>query len=102
MENEKQIITTRILRLYPNGSCPGKYYGTAKLHKISENDTVDELPIWLLVSHIGTATYNLAKYLGKLLSPLSQSEYTIKDTKQFVEQIRTKQVPDACYYWLQT
>ena len=63
--------------------------------KISENDTVDELPIRPIVSNIGTATYNLSKYLAKLLSPLSQSEYTIKNTKQFIEQIRMKQVPDG-------
>ena len=29
------------------------------------------------------------------MSPLSQSEYTIKNTKQFIEQIRMKQVPDG-------
>ena len=40
-------------------------------------------------------TYNLAKYLAKLLSLLSQSEYTIKKTKQFIEQILMKQVPDS-------
>ena len=69
------------LCLYPSGSCPEKFYGTAKVHKISENDTVDELPIRPIVSNIGTATYDLAKYLAKLLSPLSQSNYTLKNTK---------------------
>ena len=65
------------------------------MHKIAENDTVDELPIWPIVSNIGIATYDLAKYLAKLLSPLSQSKYTIKNTKQFIEQIHMKQVPDG-------
>ena len=65
------------------------------MNKISENDTVDELPIRPIVSKIRTATYNLSKYLAKLLLPLSQSEYTIKNTKQFIEQIRMKQVPDG-------
>ena len=65
------------------------------MHKISENDTVDELPIRPIVSNIRTVTYNLSKYLAKLLLPLSQSEYTIKNTKQFIEQIRMKQVPDG-------
>ena len=81
------------LRLYPSGSCPGKLYGTAKVHKISENNKVDELPIRPIISNIGTATNDLSKYLAKLLSPRSQSEYTIKNTKLFVEQIRMKQVP---------
>ena len=74
------------LHLYPSGSCPGKFYGTANLRKISENNTVDELPIRPIVSNIGTATYNLAKHLAKALSPLSQLKYTIKNTKQLVEQ----------------
>ena len=38
------------------------------VHEISENDTVDELPIRSIVSNFGTATYDLAKYLGKLWS----------------------------------
>ena len=63
---------------------PSKVYGTAKVHKISENDTVDEIPIQPIVSNIGTATYHLSKYLAKLLSLLSQSEYTINNTKQFI------------------
>ena len=33
------------------------------------------------------------KVLAKLLSPLSQLEYTIKNTKQYIEQIGMKQVP---------
>ena len=92
---KNRLSPQEYLRLYPSGSCTDKFYGTAKVHKISENDTVDELPIRPIVSNIGTATYNLSKYLAKLLSPLSQSEYTIKNTKQFIEQIRIKQVPDG-------
>ena len=65
MEYEKQIIATRI-HLYPSGSCPGKFYGTAKIHNISsENDTADDLPIRPIVSNIGTATYDL---VNKILS----------------------------------
>ena len=66
------------IRLWPSGSCPGKFYGTAKVHKRSWNDTVDELPIRLNVSNTGIVKYNLAKYLARLLCPLSQSEYTIR------------------------
>ena len=31
--------------LYPTGSSPGKSYGTAKVHKLSINSTVEELPL---------------------------------------------------------
>ena len=54
-------------RLYPTGSCPGKFYGTIKIHKILPTDNVDKLPIRPIVSNINTSTYELAKYLTKLL-----------------------------------
>ena len=62
--------------LYPSGSATDKYYGTAKKHKIQVSGTVDDLPLRLIISNIGTASYHLAKSLAKLLSPLSKSEYT--------------------------
>ena len=75
-------------KIYPIGSAPGKFYGTAKIHKLSPNDTINELPLIPIVSNISTAAYNLSKYLYKLLSPLSESEYTIKNTKYFGEKSR--------------
>ena len=51
--------------------------------------------MWPIVSNIGTATYDLAKDLAKLLSPLSQLEYTTQNTKQLVEEICLKQVSDG-------
>ena len=80
-------------KLYPTGSNPGKFYGTAKVHKISNDGTVNELPLRPIVSNIGTATYELAKNLAKLLSPLSHSEYTIKSTKNFIENIKNRKIP---------
>ena len=54
---------------------------------------MDQVPIRPIVSNIGTATYQLAKYLAKLLSPLSQSKYTVKSTKDFIEKIRNINLP---------
>ena len=79
--------------IYSTGSCPGKFYDTAKVHKLPGNGNVDQLPIKPIVSNIGAATYQLAKYLAKLLSTLSQSQYTIKSTKDFIEKIRNVNVP---------
>ena len=82
-------------RLYPSGSAPGKFYGTAKLHKISINDDVDKLLIRPIISNIGTPTYQLAKYLAKHLSPLANSEYTVTSTKDFIEKIKNVKVPNG-------
>ena len=78
------------LKIYSVGSASGKFYGTTKVHKLSPNDTINELPLRPVVSNIDTTTYDLSKYLAKLLFPLSESEYTIKNTKYFIEKIKKK------------
>ena len=69
-------------------SNPSKFYGTAKIHKLSYNDTIDQLPLRPIVSNIGAASYCLSKYLAKLLFPLSQSEYTVEKSKEFIQQLK--------------
>ena len=81
-------------KLYPTGSSPGKFYGTAKIHKLQPNQGVDELPLRPIISNINTATYELARYLAKVLSPLSQSDYTVSSSKEFTEIIKLKSIPD--------
>ena len=73
-------------QLYPTGSCPGKFYGTAKIHKLKNGDGIDKLPLRPIVSNIGTATYQTAKYLAKLLAPLNTSTYSIGSTKDFLKE----------------
>ena len=45
-----------------------------------------------IVSNIATTTYHLSKYLAKLWSQLSETEYTIKNTKYFVEKIKEEHI----------
>ena len=42
--------------LYPGGSCPSKFYGTAKVHKLFQNSTADDLLVPPIISKIGSAT----------------------------------------------
>ena len=79
-------------KLYPTGSYPGKFYRNAKVHKLSTNN-VDDLTLRPIVCNIGTTTYETAKYLVSLLAPLSKSEFTIKNTKEFVKYIQKQKVP---------
>ena len=83
-------------RLYPTGSLHGKFYGTAKRHKLKNGSSVDDLPLRPITSNVGTASYHLAKYLAKLLSPLSKSQYTVNSTKEFINMIKNETVPSAC------
>ena len=90
----KSIFTEQeYKKLHPTGSCPGKFYGTTKIHKIPVNGNIDDLPIRPILSN--TATYNLAKYLTKLLAPLRESEYIIKSAKNFIGKVKSKEVPNG-------
>ena len=82
-------------RIYPTGSSPGKLYGTPKIHKLSDLDGIKKLPIHPVISNLNTATYHIAKYLAKLISPLSTSEYTVSSSKEFMTTIKNVQVPSG-------
>ena len=82
-------------RLYQTGSSAGKFYGTTKRHKLKNGNSVDDLPLRPIISNVGTASYRLAKYLAKLLSPLSRSQYTVNSTKEFINMIKNETVPSA-------
>ena len=75
-------------KIYLTRSLPGNFYGTAKLHKVSNKSTVEHLPLRPIISNIGTATYDLVKYLAQLLKPLSESQYTIKNSKTFTKRLK--------------
>ena len=75
-------------KLYPSGSAPALIYGTAKMHKFSSSDSFPNLR--LIVSFIRITSfisYNLARFLSDLLSPLVLDDYSCKDTFYFVTQM---------------
>ena len=57
---KNKLSSKEYLNIYPTGSSPGKFYGTAKKHKLTPTETIDDLPICPIISNIGTALY-LAK-----------------------------------------
>ena len=92
-EIKRNLTDQECKRLYPSGSGLGKFYGTAKLHKSSINDGIDKLPIRPIFSNTGALTYQLAKNLAKLLSPLANLEYTFTSAKDFIEKIKNVKIP---------
>ena len=80
-------------KIYRTGPSPRKFYRTAKLNKVPNNSTVEDLPLRPIISNIGTATYDLAKYLAQLLKPLSELQYTIKDSKTFTKRLKKIRIP---------
>ena len=72
--------------MYPSGFAPSRIYGTRKMHKFSPSDSFPKLhPI---VLSIGTFSYNLARFLCDLLSPLVPNDYSCKYTFSFDSQIK--------------
>ena len=48
-----------------------------------------------IISNIGSATYETAKYLNNLLSPLGRSQHTLLNSKEFVERIKAERIPSG-------
>ena len=71
---------------------PGKLYATAKAHKFNSLDdiTVDNLKFRLIISQIGTYTYNASKVISQYLKPLCENEYKISDTQTSASMINNQ------------
>ena len=83
LRKKKSKFTEReYYQLYPTGSNSGKFYVTVKVHKLKAGDTVRLHPV---DSSFDTASYKLAKYQVKMLSPLSKCKKLCKvqSTKQY-------------------
>ena len=69
-------------KLYPTGAVSPKFYGLPKVHKPG-------IPLRPIVSSTGTATYNTAKELARILKPLvGSSIHHVQNTRDFVEQMK--------------
>ena len=76
--------------LHPSGSGPGKLYGLCKVHK-------DGYPMRPVVSMIGTAEYQLAKYLDEWIKPHIPSTYMLNSTQHFLTKINEVPVEEGDY-----
>ena len=90
---KSHLSNQEYMRISPTGSAPGKFYGTVKKHKIPINGTINILSLHPIISNIGTASYQHAKYPAKLLSPLSTSEYTVANNTEFINPIKRMNIP---------
>ena len=46
-----------------------------------------------IISNVGTATYEIVKYLNKLLTPLSKSDHNILNTEDLIRRLRDETIP---------
>ena len=76
-------------KMYPTGAVSPKYYGLPKIHKAGT-------PLRPIISSTGTATYNTAKELARILKPLvGTSIHHVQNTRDFIEQIKDVRLKDG-------
>lgn len=90
LKNNKYLSKEDYKWIYPKSSRPGLFYGTAKLHKLKENDNVENLPLRPIVSNVRTATYETARYLATFLSPTTLSKY---NSFELIKSIKNIKIP---------
>ena len=75
--------------MYPTGAVSPKYYGLPKIHKAGT-------PLRPIISSTGTATYNTAKELARILKPLvGSSNHHVQNTRDFIEQVKDVRLRDG-------
>ena len=79
-------------KIHSTGAQPARLYGLPKIHK-SKTDPKYR-PILSMPNAYCT---KLTKYLDSLLKPFIPTEFSIKDTFDFVEKIRQFQLPERNY-----
>ena len=93
LERNMQHVLTKIKchleekeykKLYPMGSKPGSFHGTANVHKLKIGIGLKQLTARPIISNIGIANYETAKYLKTLLTPSTKSQYNILTTDNFI------------------
>ena len=79
---EGGIGETTYKKLYPTGATIPKYYGLPKVHK-------EDTPLRPIVSSIGSATYETAKELSRILKPLvGRSTHHVRNNQDFIQSIQ--------------
>ncbi|XP_072025382.1 uncharacterized protein [Amphiura filiformis] len=74
-------------KIYPTTEEVPKIYGTPKIHK-------PDAPLRSIVSSMGSLTYNAAKVIADILSPLvGKAEHHIHNSGEFVDKIKNLEVP---------
>ena len=74
--NRNEITKDQYDNIRPVSTKPARAHGLPKIHK-----TFDSLPSFRpIIDTTGTAYQPVAKYLTKLLNPLTTNEFTVKDS----------------------
>ena len=74
--------------MFVSGSRPGFFYGLPKIYK-------PNAPLRPIISGVGTFSHPTAKFLAKLLLPLTKNDSILKDTFDFVNRLKATTLSSA-------
>ena len=87
LKNKNAISDEIYNKLSPISSKLGTFYGSSKVHKHFINGLP---PFRTIISAIATLTYKPAEFLVPVLSDITQSEFIVKGSFTFVDEILTQ------------
>ena len=79
--SKPQLDTKLYYKLHSTDATSATFYGLPKIHK-------ENVPLRPITSLIGSSTYELSKYLARVLSPLLNNKYSVKNSQTFAQKIR--------------
>ena len=62
------------------------------MRKLKIGEELKELTVRPSIFNIGTATYETAKYLNTLLTPLTKWQFNILSTDDFIQKIKRERI----------
>ena len=68
-------------------------YTHTHTQQLQQQQRLEELMMRPKISNIEAATYEITKYLNKLLTLLSRSEYNILNTEKLIKRLREETIP---------
>ena len=91
LRNTNQINDEEYTMIYPKSAKIGRAHGSAKVHKVFERIP----PLRPIIDTIGSTHYGVGKFISKLLNPLTQNAYSLKDSFEAADRIRS--IPPELY-----
>ena len=86
--HQKTAITLLLSILHCSKGVTPRFYGLPKIHKAS-------VPLRPIMSFINSPTYNLSKFLSRILSSLLVNRYSVRNFKEFVDYVQNFTISES-------
>ena len=88
LRKEKKFTNKTYFELYLSDYISPRLYGTLKPHKAEKT-----FPMRVIVSTIGTPSYEISKYLVDIIQPIvKKNQHKLKNSRLFISQSQTRKI----------